>query len=197
MTPRATRLLVIAAIASCAVIASCSGQRAAPEAGASGSIPRATGPALRFAFRAVDGRPVSIRSLANRVSVIGFLTTYDMSSQIEARFLATLERRHTPRVNVAVLMLEAPENQPLVEAFATSLRLAFPVAIADEATIAGEGPFAGLHHVPSVVVLDRAGREAWRRVGLVNDAVLEAAVRAVEATSPPAARSPDDDPDGG
>ncbi len=83
-------------------------------------------------------------------------------------------------------MLEAPENLPLVEAFTASLGLGFPVAIADSATIAGEGAFAGLHHVPSVVVLDRAGREAWRHVGFVNEAALDAAVRAVEAASPPA-----------
>jgi hypothetical protein len=119
------------------------------------------------------------------VSVIGFLTTYDVYSQAEARYLATLERRHTPRVNVAALMLEAPENRPLVEAFVASLGLGFPVAIADAATIAGDGPFPGLHHVPSVVVIDRAGREAWRHVGFVNEAALDAAVRAVEATSPP------------
>ena len=38
---------------------------------------------------------------------------------------------------------------------------------------------------PSVVVLDRTGREAWRHVGFVSLAALEAAVRAVEAASPP------------
>jgi hypothetical protein len=119
------------------------------------------------------------------VSVIGFLTTYDVYSQAEARYLAMLEHSHTPRINVAALMLEAPENRPLVEAFAASLGLGYPVALADAATIAGDGPFPGLHHVPSVVVIDRAGREAWRHVGFVNEAVLEAAVRAVEATSPP------------
>jgi hypothetical protein len=174
-------------VALAAALLSCGDGRPPTGARAAAAIPPATGPVLRFAYQAVDGRPVSTRALANRVSVIGFLTTYDMPSQVEARFLATLARRHTPRVNVAVLMLEAPENQPLVEAFVASLRLEYPVALADEATIAGEGPFAGLHHVPSVVVLDRAGREAWRRVGLVNEAQLEAAVRAVEASSPPAA----------
>src|SRR5262249_11911922 len=137
------------------------------------------------AYQALDGRPISTESLANRISVIGFLTTYDVHSQAEARLLAALERRHTPRLNVAVLMLEAPENRPLVEAFVASLGLRYPVALADAATIAGEGPFAGLHHVPSVVMLDRAGREAWRHVGFLSEAALEAAVRAVETASPP------------
>ena len=143
------------------------------------------GPPLRFAYEGLDGHPVSSDALANRVSVIGLLTTYDVHSQVEARFLAAVLQRHTPRINVAALVLEAEENRPLVEAFAASLSLGYPVAMADAATIAGEGPFAGLHHVPSVVVLDRTGREAWRHVGFVSLAALEAAVRAVEAASPP------------
>ncbi len=145
----------------------------------------APGPVVRFAYQAIDGRPISTESLTNRVSVIGFLTTYDVHSQAEARYLAQLERRHTPRINVAALMLEAPENRPLVEAFVATLGLAYPVALGDAATIAGDGAFAGLHDVPSVVILDRAGHEAWRHVGFVNEGALEAAVRAVEATSPP------------
>jgi hypothetical protein len=119
------------------------------------------------------------------VSVIVFLATYDVHSQAEARVAAQLERHHTPRLNVAALVLEADDNRPLVEAFVASLGLSYPVALADAATIAGEGPFAGLHHVPSVVVLDRAGQEAWQHVGFVNEATLEAAVRRVETASPP------------
>jgi hypothetical protein len=162
---------------------SCSGDPRPPAI----ELPRASavGPPLRFAYQAIDGRPVSTEELFNRVSVIGFLTTYDVHSQAEARLLAAIARHHTPRINVVALVLEAPENRPLVEAFAASLGLGYPVALADAATIAGEGPFAGLHHVPSVVVLDRAGREAWRHVGFVSEAALEAAIRAVEASSPP------------
>jgi hypothetical protein len=172
---RAIALVFAASLVSCSK----------PPSPAAAALPAPSGPTLSFRFDAVDGRPVSTASLANRVSVIGFLTTYDVPSQVVARFLATLERRHSPRINVAVLMLEAPDNRPLVEAFAASLRLDYPIALADAATIAGDGPFAGLHHVPSVVVLDRRGREAWRHVGFVDASTLEAAVRAVEATSPP------------
>ena len=140
----------------------------------------ARGPSLRFAYEAVDGRPVTTEAMANRVTVIGFLTTYDVHSQVEARFLASLYEHHTPRLNVAALMLEAPENRPLVQAFARSLSMPYPIAMADAETIAGEGPFAGLHNVPSVVILDRKGREVYRHVGLLDEARLEAAVREVE-----------------
>jgi hypothetical protein len=138
------------------------------------------GPPVRFSFEALDGSPLSTESLAGRISVVAFLTTYDVASQVQARIIGAIGRRHTPRVNVAALILEPPDHRPLIEAFASSLGLTYPVAIADAATIAGQGPFAGLHHVPSVVILDRQGREAHRRLGLADEATLEAAVRAVE-----------------
>jgi hypothetical protein len=53
--------------------------------------------------------------------------------------------------------------------------------MADSATIEGRGPFAGLHHVPSVVVLDRTGVERFRHLGLLDHVGLESAVREVES----------------
>jgi hypothetical protein len=162
-------------------IAGCGG---APARGAPPSATAGPRGPLRFAFEAVDGRPISTEAFINRVTVIGLLTTYDVPSQIEARFLGSLERRHTPRLNVAALMLEAPENKPLVQAFTLTLGVSYPVGLADAGTIAGEGPFAGLHHVPSIVILDRDGREAFRHVGFMNESTLEDAVRAVEKQAP-------------
>jgi hypothetical protein len=176
---RALRAVIVAAAAA---IAGCGG-RAQPQATQPAAAAR--GPVLRFAFESVDGRPISTEAFRNRISVIGFFTTYDVPSQAEARFLALLAKRHAPRLNVAALMLEAPENTPLVQAYVATMGLPYPVALADAATIAGEGPFAGLHHVPSVVILDRQGHEAYRHVGFIDEASLEAAVEMVEASAPP------------
>jgi hypothetical protein len=78
----------------------------------------------------------------------------------------------------------------MVEAFVAALDPPYPVAIADRATLAGEGPFRGLHHVPSIVILDRQGREAYRRLGLIEGSALEEVLREVERTSPPATVPP-------
>lgn len=139
-----------------------------------------TGDPVRFTYETLDGKPLTSESLRGRITVIAFLTTYDFPSQAEARFLSSTTRRHTPRVNALALILEAPENRPLVEAFTDALKLPYPVALADEATIAGEGAFAGLHAVPSIVILDREGREAYRHIGLLEETQLDAAIRAVE-----------------
>lgn len=172
------RLALIAASIAAATSSACSG--AAPGAAAEPAVVASRRAPLRFAYEGIDGHPVSSEALAGRVTVIGLLTTYDVYSQVEARFLTAALQRHTPRINVVALMLEAPENKPLVEAFTRSLGLPYPVALADPATIAGEGPFAGLHDVPSVVILDRQGREAFRHAGLLDEAMLDAALRAVE-----------------
>lgn len=146
------------------------------------------GPRLHFEYVTIDERALSSETLAGRFSVITFIATYDVASQAQARFLADLLRDHKPRINAAALVLEAQENKPLVEAFVGSLRLSYPVALADAATIAGEGPFAGLHHVPSVVVLDREGREVWRRIGLIDEAALDAALTSLERGEAPGAK---------
>jgi hypothetical protein len=181
MRLRALVLLAARASVSLAILtaSACGSRAAAPKA----AVDAPRGPALIYAFEAIDGRPISSEAFANRITVIGFFTTYDVHSQVAARFLASLAKRHTPRINAAALMLEAAENKPLVDAFVVSMGLPYPVAMADAATIAGEGPFAGLHHVPSIVILDPQGREAFRRVGLVDEAGLEAAVRAVEQSA--------------
>jgi hypothetical protein len=141
------------------------------------------GDRIAFDFLTIDDKPLSSTTIEGRVTVIGFITTYDIASQAQARFLSALAKHHTPRINVALLVLEPAQNRPLVEAFASALKLNIPVAIADSATIAGEGPFAGLHEVPSVVILDRHGAEAIRNVGLLEERDLETAVKKVEDAS--------------
>src|SRR5690606_11814278 len=106
-------------------------------------------PPVAFAWTDLRGRPLSTASMRGRVTVLAFIATYDVASQAQARFLTALSRRHVPRLNVALVILEQPSNQPLVEAFVDSLGIEYPVAFADAATLAGEGPFEGLHHVPS------------------------------------------------
>jgi len=149
-----------------------------------GAAPR-RGHRVDFAFETLDGKPLSTATLAGRFSVIGFGTTYDLPSQAQARYLSGVSRRHAPRVNVALLILEPEDNRPLIDAFVTTLKLPYPVALADAPTIAGRGPFVGLHHVPSVVVLDPEGREAWRHLGLADEDTIRAALRDLHAGKTP------------
>jgi len=167
----------------CAVALGCVRSKPEPEVAPRAEVQAQTkrGPVVQFGFESIDGKRLDAASMRGRLTVIGFVTTYDYASQAEARVLSAVMRRHTPRVNVALLVLEQPDNRPLVEAFGATLGLPYPIALADAATIAGAGPFAGLHHVPSVVILDKQGREAWRHLGLVEEPPIHAALRSIEA----------------
>jgi len=167
-----------------ALVPGCGGEPPPAKDGA--TVVKARPEPVRFAYQALDGKPLSTASLSGRFSLIALGATYDLPSQAQARFLTGVARNHTPRVNVALLILEPEENRPLVEAFVQTLRLEYPVALADQATITGTGgPFPGLHHVPSVVIIDREGREVWRHMGLVDDETLNGALQELERAAAP------------
>jgi hypothetical protein len=140
-----------------------------------------------MAYVALDGTPVTSEGLLHRLTVVGLLASYDPASQTQALYLRALAQRHRPRINVVIVVLEPPDNLPLVQAFADVLAAPFPVVLADEPTLLGRGPFGDLREVPSIVVLDREGREAWRHVGQVDLPRLDAVLGSLErgGSSPP------------
>jgi hypothetical protein len=144
---------------------------AAPEGHA--RIPR------RFDFVAIDGSRLSSRTVAGRPTVVVFITTYDLGSQVVMRELATVVRRRTPRINAGAIVLEPPKNAPLVDAYAHSLEIEFPIALADQATLEARGAFGPVNVVPTTVVLDADGNEVWRREGSMTRSEITEALDAV------------------
>jgi hypothetical protein len=152
----------------------CSGERP-PAQPVFAEMPRSG--RLQFRYELADGKGfLDADSLRGRTTLLAFLTTYDLASQAEARFVTHIFRTHTPRINAAAIVLEPFENRPLVVAFRDALRLEYPVAMGDATLIAGEGPFGDVHAVPSTVVLDSEGRMVWRHIGLAKEDELERAL---------------------
>jgi hypothetical protein len=161
-----------------AVLCGCSPAPEPPPRSIAADAPRAE--PLRFAFVTLDGRPVTAATYHGRMTVVALVATYDSASQAQALFVETAFRKHTPRINALMLVLEPESNRTLVETFVEVLALHYDVAFADADTIAGEGPFRGLHHVPSIVLLDKNGREVWRNLGVIDDRALGEAITAHE-----------------
>ncbi len=134
--------------------------------------PRSNGLPVTFGYETADGGRLSSLELRGRFTVIAFVATYDLASQAQLKVLGHVLRDHSPRVNVAAIDLDPVENKPLVKAFAAKLQAPFPIAIADARTVEGHGPFEGLHNVPSIVILDRDGREVFRHAGAMDERPL-------------------------
>ena len=133
---------------------------------------------LHFSYPLIDGRSwLSAETLRGRPTVIGFLATYDMASQAQARFLNGIARRLAGRMQFAAVMLERADNRPLIIAFRDGLALGYPVAMGDADLIGGGGPFGDVHVVPSTVVLDAQGRLVWKKLGLASEEEIEKVLR--------------------
>ena len=142
------------------------------------------GEPIYFSFGTTEGKEFSSEVTRGRVTAVLFVTTFDLASQAEARHLNDVQRTHSPRLNAGVVVLEAPKYATFAEVFRTSLGLGYPVAIADAGTLAGAGPFGSVDRVPTLVVLDRDGREVARLVGLTTAAQIESAVETAQKGAP-------------
>ena len=128
---------------------------------------------LEFSVPGGEDLVVSSATTRGRVTALAFVATYDMASQLLLRRLADVIVHFTPRANAAAVVVEAPRYADLLPAYRDSLQLPFPVVMVDFATQQGQGPFASIQHVPTLVVLDRSGREVARRQGALSGDQIE------------------------
>ncbi len=136
-------------------------------------VARASGEPIEFAFGRPDGGLFDSASTRGRVTVVLFVTTFDLASQVQAKQLNQTLRRYRPRINAGAVVLEAPKYAVFADAFGDSLGLIYPIALADTPTREGRGPFGEIEGVPTVVVLSRDGREVWRKFGHVPPRELD------------------------
>jgi thiol-disulfide isomerase/thioredoxin len=153
------RTVVLAAMFACAK------EPAAPV----GSSDRGVAAPVTFQFNSLDERPVSSQAFLGHRVVLAFVTTWDVASQGQAQLLAQLS---VPQgVNKVLVALDERHNRELVEVFAKTLKISFPVAMA-EPTASREGLQLfgdfGEIAVPTVVVLDESGRILLRSNGITK-----------------------------
>ncbi len=99
-------------------------------------------------------------------TVIVFITTSSLPAQAQVDFLVAMAKHDGALVNYWAVALDGHENREIVELYEKALSIPFPVGIADP-SLAGAGAFGDVSAVPVTIVLDRAGRIAWRAQGRV------------------------------
>lgn len=132
---------------------------------------------IAFGFPPTGDDVVNSDTTRGRVTVLVFITTFDLVSQLVVRRVGEVIVRFRPRANAAAVVLEAPQYAELLSAYRESLSLPFPVVMADFATQQGRGAFGDITQVPTTVVLDRDGREVWRHQGPLGPDEIESVLR--------------------
>jgi hypothetical protein len=142
-----------------------------PDAGVQASPP------IEFSFPPNQDEVVSSETTRGRATVLAFVTTYDVASQLVLLRLGEVITQFVPRANAAAIVIEPALYAELLPAYRESLALPFPIVMADFATQQGHGAFGAIASVPTLVVLDRDGREVWRHQGPLTAEEIENALR--------------------
>ena len=160
-----------AALGLCLLLTGC--QRVADSPVQDESDSDSRGQVQRYVFGTTDGQEVSAEGMRGRVTALLFVTTFDLASQLAAKQLNQALHTHTPRINAAAVVLEAPKYAPLADVFRSSLQLGYPVAIADLAMLVQNSTLGEVHSVPTLIVLDADGREVLRKYGAFSNQELD------------------------
>jgi hypothetical protein len=132
---------------------------------------------VAYVFDSLDDRPVSSDAMLGKPTVIAFITTGDLVGQAQVDFLVAMAKTDAGKVNYALVALHPRREMVLVDTYVQTLKVEFPVALADAAATTTSGPFGEIPAVPTVIVLDRAGRIAWKHTGLAKSEELRAHMR--------------------
>lgn len=121
-----------------------------------------------YAFDALDDRGVSSEANQGKPTLIVFVTTGDFTSTAQVKFLVAMAKNDGKQVNYALVALHPRKEIILVEEYAKSLDVTFPVALGTGASMSAAGPFGEIPAVPSLVLLDRSGKLVWKHTGLAK-----------------------------
>lgn len=123
---------------------------------------------VTYLFDALDERPVSSLAHRGKPTILAFVTTGDIVGQAQIDYLVAMAKNDGTKVNYALIALHPRKEIPIVQAYASALKVEFPVALGDALAMGSMGPFGEIAAVPTVVVLDREGRIIWKHTGLAK-----------------------------
>jgi hypothetical protein len=141
------------------------------------TVIRGDGAPVTYNYPTPEGQVLSTKDLLGRDTALLFITTYDAVSLAAVRRLIDLWHVRKPRFNILLVVLEPPQNSPLVAVFRDSLQANISVVLADQQTLDGQGAFGDVRIVPGVVLLDRDAKIVIRGFGTEAYRLVEERLR--------------------
>jgi hypothetical protein len=178
MNVRGALLAALVALAS--ATAGCGPKTVEPPVGTSDK-PGAAFPdrPVTYAFDTLDERPVSSAAHRGKPTILAFVTTGDIVGQAQVDYLVAMAKNDGAKVNYALIAMHPRKEIMLVEAYMSALKVEFPVALGDASVMTPRGPFGEISAVPTIIVLDREGKIAWKHTGLAKADELRGHMRRI------------------
>jgi thiol-disulfide isomerase/thioredoxin len=139
---------------------------------------------LQFSLRHVDGSGhVKLSESRGKVAVLNFWTTWCVYCNQMESMLADVRSKFSGRDDIVFLTINADEDESLVAPFLQERKPGGVLVFAD-----GVGPALKVESIPTVMVLDKTGKIAYRTQGFAPDGfadVTSAAITKAASASAP------------
>ncbi len=134
---------------------------------------------LQFSLRHVDGSgPMKLAESHGKVVILNFWTTWCAYCNQMESMLGDVRTKFSGRDDVVFLAINADENESLVAPFLQDQKPGGTLVFAD-----GVGQAFHVESIPTVLVLDKAGKIAYRTQGFAPDGFADLAAAAITKAS--------------
>ncbi len=132
-------------------------------------------PAPEFKLKDLDGKDLSLDPSKGKVVLLNFWATWCGPCREEIPGLIALQERYKDRLQIIGLVVDDDDDKE-VRKVVDSEGINYPVALADDKT---RFEYGGIAALPTVFLINPAGRVVQKHVGLYNPALYETEVRAL------------------
>jgi thiol-disulfide isomerase/thioredoxin len=126
---------------------------------------------LKFSFKDINGRKVSLSEFKGKVIILDFWATWCVPCKAEIPGFIELQKKYGGR-GLQIIGLSVDDSMPTAKKYATEMKMNYPVLLADgkEDILRAYDPIPS---IPVSVVIDREGKIVSRHVGIVKMDVFE------------------------
>jgi thiol-disulfide isomerase/thioredoxin len=164
-----------------AILAAYDGTSPAPKATGAAAKNKNAQELFAFTLRRLDGSGLSLAEFKGKNLVLSFWATWcGPCRELEPQF-DKISRAYTGNSNVTFFAVNTDEDESLVPPFLAREKWSVPVLFAD-----GLDDFLRVNTLPTVMVIDRAGKIVYRASGFREEEFPEALTAAIRGTLEPA-----------
>lgn len=123
-----------------------------------------------FSLKDASGADIRLSALKGKVVLLNFWATWCGPCKAEIPWFEEFHNTYTGRGLAVVGISMDEEGWKVVKPYMQSAKMNYPVAIGDDALAE---KFGGIDSLPETLIIDRAGKIAFRHVGIVAKAEYE------------------------
>jgi thiol-disulfide isomerase/thioredoxin len=126
---------------------------------------------LKFSFKDIDGKKVSLSQFKGKVIILDFWATWCVPCKAEIPGFIELQKKYGDR-GLQIIGLSVDDSMPTAKKYAAEMKINYPVLLAEgkEDVLQAYDPIPS---IPVSVVIDREGKIVSRHVGIASMDVFE------------------------